>query len=313
MLTAFEPDVHGFHFPNSFSTTLLPSWGWGPLRTPQIALGGLCGGMTFAALDYYFAGWPVPTHSPDDYPPPGVPPATSRLRDAIFRRHLNSVGLEPSASGIPVPGQSLRVKPADLHNLLAYPRLRVASTSTLRTTLATELSRAAEALGAGRPIPIGLVSPGNMFSSHQVVAVGLDAGGATSTLYLYDCRSPGVTATLTVTPSPPSCVLDAPGDPPESWRAFFVERYQPRTPAYVDLVLAEPVTITDGVARFDVRNAGDADAHADAITVAGVDAPHEPVGVLAPGASVHYEHVVSAAGPAVYLDAAGRSFPLPAG
>jgi hypothetical protein len=313
MRTPFEPDVHGFHFSNSFSTTVLPSWGWGPVRTPKVALGGLCGGMSFAALDYYFASWPIPTHRPDDYPASGVPPSTSHLRDEIFRRHLNSVGFEPSANGIPVPGQSLRVKSADPHNLLTYPQLRVAPSSRLRATLAAELSRATDALAAGRPVPLGLVSPGNLFRSHQVVAIGRDAGEPTSTLYLYDCRSPGVTATLVVTPAQPSCVLEAPGDESEPWRAFFVERYEPRTPAYVDLVLAAPVTVTDGVARFAVRNAGDADARAAAITLSGVSAPCEPVGVLNPGAVVHYEHAVSAAGTAVYTDAAGRSFPLPAG
>jgi hypothetical protein len=313
MRTLFEPDVHGFHFANSFSTTLLPSWRFGPVRTPELALGGLCGGMSFAALDYYFAGWPIPTHWPGDYPGPGVPPSPSRLRDEIFRRHLNSVGFEPTALGIPVPGQSLRVKPADPHNLIAYPRLRVAPTSRLRATLAAELKRAADALGAGRPIPIGLVSPGNLFRSHQVVGLGLVQGAPTSTLYLYDCRSPGVTATLVVTPAQPSCVLEAPGDEPERWRAFFVERYELRTPAYVDLVLAGPVTITDGVVRFTVRNAGDADAHAAAITLSGVSAPCERVDVLKPGAVVQYEHPASAVGPAVYIDAAGRSFPLPAG
>lgn len=313
MRTEFEPDRHGFHFANSFSTTVLPSWGWGPLRTPRLALGGLCGGMTFAALDYYFAGRPVPTHQPGDFPPPGVPPPGSRLRDQIFRRHLNSVGFEPSANGIPVPGQGLRVKPADLGNLLTYPRLRVASTSTLRATLAGQLAQAARALQAGRPVPIGLVSAGSPFNSHQVVAVGIDPDAATSTLYLYDCRSPGITATLTVTPAAPSCVLTAGDDPPEPWRAFFVERYEPRTPTYGDLVLAAPVVVTDGVARFEVRNAGDADAHAAAITLSGVDAPVEPVGVLAPGATVHYEHAVDGSGPAVYLDSGGAVFPLPAG
>lgn len=313
MHTGFEPDRHGFHFANSFSTTVLPSWGWGPLRTPQLALGGLCGGMTFAALDYYFAGRPVPTHEPADYPEPGVPPPGSRLREQIFRRHLNSVGFEPSATGIPVPGQGVRVKPGDLGNLLTYPQLRVASPSRLRRTLVAELRRAADALEAGRPVPVGLVSPGNPFNSHQVVAVGIDVGDATSTVYLYDCRHPAVTATLTVTPATPSVLLETPGDPPEPWRAFFVERYEPRTPTYGDLVLVEPVVVTGGVARFDVRNEGDADAHATAITLSGVDAAHEPVGTLPPGGTVHYEHAVPGQGHAVYLDDQGREFPLPAG
>ena len=60
MHTGFEPDRHGFHFANSFSTTVLPSWGWGPLRTPRLALGGLCGGLTFAALDSDGGAFPLP-------------------------------------------------------------------------------------------------------------------------------------------------------------------------------------------------------------------------------------------------------------
>src|SRR4051794_39734598 len=238
--TGFEPDTHGFHFPNRFSTVLVPRLSWGPVHVPQLALGGLCGGMTFAALDHYFAGRPVPTHTAADYPAPGVPTDGSALREEIFGRHLCSVGLVPSARGIPVPNQHVRVRPGDLTNLVRYPRLRLASRAAIASTLTGELARARAAIGAGTPVPIGLVATGNLFESHQVVAFGYDDAAPAVRLLLYDCRSPGVTATLTVTPADAACVLDAPGDRPERWRAFFVERYERHAPAYADLVLAAP-------------------------------------------------------------------------
>jgi len=320
--TTFEPDVHGFHFPNQFSTVLLPKLSWGPIHTPQVALGGLCGGMSFAALDYYFAGRPAPTHTAADYPAPGVPGASSRLREQILRRHLTSVGFNPSARGIRVPGQQVRVMPGDLGNLLRYPRLRLASTSTIASTMASELSRAMASLAAGTPVPIGLVAPGNLFESHQVIAIGYDDSAPATRLFLYDCRSPDVTATLAVTPRDATCVLDAPGDSSEPWRAFFVEQYSRNAPAYSDLVLAGPaaVELAGGKAavRFTVRNAGDADAHAAALGVragGNLAATTEPVGVLAPAAESTFDHQIVADATAaiepVYVDSAGRAFALP--
>ncbi len=321
--TAFEPAVHGFHFPNSFSTTLLPTMSLGPFHTPQIALGGLCGGMTFAALDYFFAGRPIPTHTTDDYPPPGVPPATSALRAEIFRRHLSSVGFEPSSKGIPVPGQSVRVIPGDLRNLLRYPRLRSASTTSLAKTLDAEVNAATSALAAGRPIAIGLVSAGSLFQSHQVAAVGFDDSQPASVrIYVYDCRNPDLTGVLTVTPANVTCVLEIPGQSPEPWRAFFVSRYTSSPPAYTDLALANsftPAPLPDSGAsvRFTVRNRGDAVAHATTIGVrvgADTTGPAESVGVLAPGAETAYDHEIAAgAEPVVpvYTDGAGHTFVLP--
>ncbi len=62
-LTSFRPEHHGFRFPNNFTSpvTLPISF------APSLPLPGLCGGMSFAALDYFFAGVPVPTHTTADY------------------------------------------------------------------------------------------------------------------------------------------------------------------------------------------------------------------------------------------------------
>jgi hypothetical protein len=164
------------------------------------------------------------------------------------------------------------------------------------------------------------VSAGNLFHSHQVVAVGYDDSGTGMRMFIYDCRTPDVTAVLTATGA--SCTLETPGQAPEPWRAFFVERYAARTPTYVDLSLVAPAVVTpidDGQAtvRFTVRNSGDADAHLAAIGVRVGDAllsPTEPVGTLAPGGEASFEHDVKVGDTApqpIYTDASGHQFVLP--
>jgi hypothetical protein len=67
----------GFHFRNDFINHVGTIPGIGPITTE-----GLCGGMSFGALDYYHANLPVPTHVAADYPASGgVPPDPSRLRN----------------------------------------------------------------------------------------------------------------------------------------------------------------------------------------------------------------------------------------
>ena len=234
-----------------------------------------------------------------------------------------------------MPGQSLRVKPGDLYNLLQYPRLRMASASRLVSRLGDELDAAMASLAAGTPMPLGLVSTASLFESHQVVAVGYDDSVASGIrIFLYDCRNPDQTATLTVAAQGPSCTLDVDGQASETWRAFFVERYSTRPPTYTDLALAAPVVVTDladGTAalRFTVRNSGDATAHATAVGVrpatgepagehggrpADAAGPKQPLGDLAPATQFAYDQSVPAGssfGEAFYTDATGHEYVLP--
>src|SRR5436190_19892466 len=77
----FLPGKHGFRFSNSFPagplvTVRLPGLGPVPLGN---ASQGLCGGMVFAARDYFEAGTPIPDCE--------EPPATgSLLFDYLVRR-----------------------------------------------------------------------------------------------------------------------------------------------------------------------------------------------------------------------------------
>ena len=56
MLTKFIPSRDGFHFANQFANRVIQS----PLGTWTTH--GRCGGMAYAALDYYFSDIPMPTH-----------------------------------------------------------------------------------------------------------------------------------------------------------------------------------------------------------------------------------------------------------
>jgi hypothetical protein len=49
-LTNFHPDKNGFNFGNGFKNDFIPAF--------DIHTSGLCGGMSYAALDYFFSDVP---------------------------------------------------------------------------------------------------------------------------------------------------------------------------------------------------------------------------------------------------------------
>src|SRR5512133_1453254 len=83
--TGFDPRAHGFHFANEFVDKVVTVPGYG-----EVATAGRSGGMAFAALDYWFAGLPVPSHRPDDFPDRAVPSDGTRLADFIHKRLFDS-------------------------------------------------------------------------------------------------------------------------------------------------------------------------------------------------------------------------------
>jgi hypothetical protein len=300
-LTSFTPLDHGFAFENLFKTLVVP-----PIPLPVVTLLGLCGGMTFAALDYFFAGVPIPTHRAADYPtgnPPGTPPPSSRLYKFIFHRHLNSVGLQIDPAGIPLLGLPImvRVGLGDSSNTTKFLMFGNATPATIKTALPSEIAKVIAGVDANSPLPIGLVATGGVGAaghSHQVVGVGYDDTTAGSiSIFVYDCRYPGQLCTLTVTAATPSCVLACPGRPLETWHAFFVDQYTPASPTYRDLVLALGLDLVSVAipelrqfaASFTVSSEGDAAAHPGNLSLlvdpdTGVVTTSTPAPDLAPGA-----------------------------
>lgn len=163
-LADFLPSRHGFRFANAFTPQRL-----GPLLGGGWTI-GLCGGMSFAAMDYFLAGRPVPPHA--------APPETGWLLHYLVKRQLHSLHL---------PGGVWRYYRAMLPGR---------SRQTLAESVAQEWPRIRRELDAGRPCPVGLIfactaNPLQLVQNHQVLAYGYEQlPGGRIWLRLYDPNYP---------------------------------------------------------------------------------------------------------------------------
>jgi hypothetical protein len=161
----FRPSRDGFAFTNSWPSqpgVVLP------FRGRQVGFGdaarGLCGGMVFAALDYWHAGVP---------PPAGQPAGGTPLYQFIVRRLIDSWHI-PAGVGKYYQWMNR----ADVGRLSAereWPRIRAS-------------------IDAGQPAPLGVVTvasarPDLLGRNHQVLAYAYEQSGGTVTLAVYDPNS----------------------------------------------------------------------------------------------------------------------------
>lgn len=85
---AFQPQLHGFHFPNEFRS----NYTGGPLGS--VTTDGLCGGMVLAAFNYFRYGLPIPPHHGSDidfnvnFEILRTVPGTTNLVDYIFHSQV---------------------------------------------------------------------------------------------------------------------------------------------------------------------------------------------------------------------------------
>lgn len=269
--TSFRPWQHGFHFPNSFVNT--------PLRISlpyfqyAVQTSGRCGGMSFAALDYFFANLPVPTHrstlaSGKDFPDP----ATS---DFAFTGHNYPVDQIPRTQGYTL-GQYIYDRLGDslvggIQNLITNLGPNIFSTLNeswiWQNITQPDIPRITDSLDRGTPAVLGLIGGTDGINldpfsvgqdNHQVVAWDYDdLGGGAIDLHIYDCNSPDTDMIYSIRPTAPHvfCTLTAAyASSPSSqiatvngvkvrrWRGLFLETYTPKIPLYTDLVLTQSVT-----------------------------------------------------------------------
>jgi hypothetical protein len=165
-VTGFVPSVNGLHFDNAFPAGPALSVDLG-LATLKIgnAANGLCGGMVFAAMDYWVAGRLPPA---DTAPPAGGTPFFRYL----VRRLVDSWA---------VPGGPLKY--LALMSPL-YP-------SRSRLMLDHEWPAVRASLDAGQPCPLGLVkltsaNPLDIGKNHQVLAYRYDLSETSLRLAVYD-------------------------------------------------------------------------------------------------------------------------------
>jgi hypothetical protein len=243
MATDFTPTRHGFHFTNSFTNPVVTLPGIGTINTY-----GLCGGMSFASLDYYHAGSPVPTHGPHDFPGGSVPPVGSRLYQYLFDRQL--------ASFNPLVNPSV-------HKFITM--VVPIGRTTYEVTVQDEWPLVRAALDTGQPQPLGLIAQAiNPTKSHQVVATGYET--SPKQIHIYDCNYPDTADTLELDDAA-QVVHESTGD---TWAGLFLEQYSAESPTYHDIRLslgigtlpAGSATLGDIVeAGFRIRNDGDFTAH----------------------------------------------------
>ena len=259
--TGFDPRAHGFHFANDFVDKVVTVPGYG-----EVGTAGRSGGMAFAALDYWFAGLPVPSHRPEDFPDRAVPEDGTRLADFIHKRLFDSYATWSAR-------QFLTWSLAEDHPTWSSPGV-VGLT-------AEELPRVRRSLDAGRPVVLGLVGARSLEEvarNRQVVAYGYDDDGAApgigspTRLFVYDSRHPDTEVVLT--PGPDGHWEASAGG--GLWRGLFLQDYARERPPYIDLGAAKGIWVNSWtptlggnfVAQFTARNYGDYRAHLSELRLA---------------------------------------------
>jgi len=177
--TGFLASQHGFHFDNRFPSVpdLQIHTPLGDLKIGDAA-NGLCGGMVYAALDYFNAGLPVPADA--------AAPASGGLFDYLVSRLLFSFDLP---SGPLRYAELMNPRFPDGQSILGrfFPSLNGRAWTMIRQ----EWPVIKAELDAGRPCPLGLIKVksgdlNQMGHNHQVLATGYDLNGTDLAVFIYD-------------------------------------------------------------------------------------------------------------------------------
>ncbi|NOR68740.1 MAG: hypothetical protein GQ532_03435 [Methylomarinum sp.] len=182
-MTGFKPDLHGYRFVNSFRNDFIKEF--------DVTTGGLCGGMVYSALDYYFKHKAI---SQQNYRPAVQTP----LHDYIYDRQVHSLA------------DNLDKWAETGFNPFGWRNSEFFNWG-LQGFNGGRIQELREAIDRGRPIPLGLQSYGgkenNMdrTGNHQVLAIGYDMGrykGDLKTnkedlkIFIYDPNHPNIIRTL---------------------------------------------------------------------------------------------------------------------
>lgn len=202
----------GFRFPNCYDCSLPLKFPFGRSRELGPIAYGLCGGMCFAALDYYHARLPVPGQT--RVPRPGDP-----LFRYLWKRQMDSFQL---------PTGPLRI--------LRW--MTRGDASVAGSTIQSEFPKLQDSMAWLQPSVLLMIyarSWEDPTQNHQVVAVGYDLDEVTqkASIFLYDPNYPSKEPTLDVDlGSPSGAFKQSTGETP---RGFFLQRYRPKKRDLKDL------------------------------------------------------------------------------
>lgn len=224
--TSFLPSRHGFRFDNSFNTAL----------ALDIKTSGLCGGMSYASLDYYFAKVTVPNQ-------PFRPAVGTVLRDHLRSRQEHSI-----LSNLDKWGE-LIFNPGGARDLEFF-------NWGLETEKGGRVEELRHYLDRGIPVPLGLKSSDGK-GDHQVVAYGYKTTGLTNhtnlraiglEISIYDPNYPGNDNLRLIPDFKSQMYVTTLLDPKDSskrehkakYRSYFVDRKYSKNPPPANLEIMMP-------------------------------------------------------------------------
>lgn len=213
VMTDFKPEVHGFHFTNSFRNPV----GIGELK---ITMKGRCGGMVYTALDYYHAKRTIPART--DTPGNDDPLAVALLDRQMdsFKDMLPKFAEKVAQQG--APRLPLKVGPGQ-------------SNSDMFRSGVDYIDGIVISIDKKKPLPLGLISiPISVDKNHQVLAIGYETSVERDCrrVYVYDPNNPNVITTLTPDPTQSLFRATTPtSSDTKDWRTLFsTDGYKPIAP-----------------------------------------------------------------------------------
>lgn len=214
MSAPFLPSRHGFAFPNAWENSLLKLQIGG--KPFSIALRGRCGGMAFAALDYWRIGVDAREMAGTQ-----LPEKHSELERYTMRRQIDSL-----TDGLAV----------NMARFVAWTyRPMTGSRGAAALTRGREAGSVLAAMTAGNPVPLGLVTADRLSGlglNHQVVAYAAERDERGLRVWIYDPNFPrrdDVWLEFEWEGTGPIAEYVG-GTQRKLWRGLFVERYYPEIP-----------------------------------------------------------------------------------
>lgn len=211
VVTRFRSKNHGYPFRNRFNNDVISG--------VDVRTSGLCGGMSFSAIDYFKKSYPIPGR---DY----RPATHTKLHDYIYKRQV----------------ASLKNDVARWAELKADPTFGLRNKEFFNWGLqgfgGGRLQELRAKIDRGEPAPLGLAAYGSTGpGDHQVVAIGYNLGRYKGDLKahkedlrirIYDPNHPG--EELTLVPDVAAQKYYYLEHPHEYWRTYFVANYNRVTP-----------------------------------------------------------------------------------
>ena len=208
-MSNFNPMQHGFKFVNSFTNDVIPAL--------DVRTSGLCGGMSYSALDYYFSNKPIPSQ-------PFRPANRTALQSYLYNRQVTSI------TGNLDKWAEIGLNPFGARDTEFF-------NWGISAKKGERIDELKQFLDKGTPCVIGLQGDGST-GNHQVIAIGYtmgryrgDLGAHVEDFKIYVCDPNYPNEKRTLIPDVGRKIYCYEEGGSQTWRTYFVDRkYQAHTP-----------------------------------------------------------------------------------